>query len=293
MSCLSFPFTESLEHKLYDLRVRSAKVAPPSNDIRLVAIDASSIDAIGRWPWPRSVVADLLSRIAAGEPRALGCAIIFSEPDENHGLTALRDLKDEYSTILETEEGALRPLLLRLAKDPRYKKDVIDHPFGDLRGFGQTLEEAARDLDSDARLTEAFAKAKGVLLSFYFRSLGRAGGEEPPEVVDRLKNMGLLQAQVEESDLGKLPEGAMPLLPLLEFSKRVEGLGHATVVQDEDGSVRRDAPVMMCRGQYVPSLALQMARVGMGLKMKDIRVRPGREIVWENERSPSIASPRC
>jgi hypothetical protein len=104
------------------------------------------------------------------------------------------------------------------------------------------LEEAIRDLDSDARLKEALSKAKRVLLSFYFRSLGRAGGEEPPEVVDRLKNMGLLQAQVEGKGFRALPEGGMPLLPASDFSKRVEGLGHATVVQDEDGTVRRDAP---------------------------------------------------
>ena len=275
---LAVPFTESLENKLYDLRVRSAKIPPPSDDIRLVAIDAPSLEAIGRWPWPRSVVAELIRRIAAGEPRALGCAIIFSEPDENHGLNVLRELKDEYTTILKTEEGAVRPLLLRLSKDPRYKNAVRDHPFGDLRGFGQTLDEAAEDLDNDAKLTEALAKAKGVLLSFYFRSLGRTGGEETPETIDRLKNMGLLQSQVEESEQARLPEGGMPLLPLAGFSKRVEGLGHATVIQDLDGSVRRDAPIMMGRGQYVPSLALQMARVGMGLKPKDIRVRPGRDI---------------
>lgn len=276
---LSFPFTESLEHKLYDLRVRSVKVPPPSDDIRLVAIDASSIEALGRWPWPRSVVADLIDRIAAGEPRALGLAIIFSEPDENHGLTALQDLKEEYADILKNEEGAIRPLLLRLGKDPRYKKAVTGHPFGDLRGFGKTMEDAIRDLDSDARLKETLSKAKRVLLSFYFRSLGRTGGEETPEVVDRLKNMGLLQAQLDEKNRGALPEGGMPLLPLADFSRRVSGLGHATVIQDADGSVRRDAPVMMCRGQYVPSLALQMARVGMNLKASDIHVRPGREIV--------------
>jgi CHASE2 domain-containing sensor protein/predicted Ser/Thr protein kinase len=276
---LCFPPTESLEHKLYDLRMRSAKVPPPSDDIRLVAIDASSIEALGRWPWPRSVVADLIRRIAAGEPRALGLAIIFSEPDENHGLTALQDLKDEYTDLLQTEEEAFQPLLLRLGKDARYKKAVKHHPFGDLRGFGQTMEEAIRELDSDARLKETLSKAKPVLLSFYFRSLGRTGGEEPPEVVDRLKNMGLLQAQVDGKAPGGLPEGGMPLLPLPDFSKRVAGLGHATVIQDADGSVRRDAPVMVCRGQYVPSLALQMARVGLNLKMSDIQVRPGREIV--------------
>ncbi|MBK8574855.1 MAG: CHASE2 domain-containing protein [Elusimicrobia bacterium] len=279
LSFLSFPFTESLEHKLYDLRVRSAKTPPTSEDIRLVAIDSSSIEALGRWPWPRSVVAELLTRIAAGEPRALGCAIIFSEPDENHGLVALRDLKEEYSTILQTEEGAFRPLLQRLRKDRKYQKEVQDHPFGDLRGFGETLAEASLELDSDAHLRDALSRAKRVVLSFIFRSLGRGGGEEPQEVLDRLKNRGLLQAQVEGPAAGTLPEGAAPLLPLNDFSKRVEGLGHATVIQDSDGVVRREAPVMVCRGQAVPSLPLQMARVAMNLKNKDIIVRPGREIV--------------
>jgi CHASE2 domain-containing sensor protein len=48
-AALAVPFTESLENKLYDLRVRSAKIPPPSDDIRLVAIDAPSLEAIGRW----------------------------------------------------------------------------------------------------------------------------------------------------------------------------------------------------------------------------------------------------
>lgn len=279
MAYFSFPLTESLEHRLYDLRVRSAKVPPPSEDIRLVAIDASSIEAIGRWPWPRRVVGELLSRIAAGEPRALGCAIIFSEPDENHGLSAVRDLKDEYLSILKTEEAAFGPLLQKLRKDVRYKKDVRDHPFGDLRGFGETLDDASAELDNDAHLRDALSRTKRVLLSFYFRSLGRGGGEETQEVMEQLKNRGLLQAQVEGAEAGTLPEGSVPLLPLRDFSKRVEGVGHATVVQDPDGAVRRDAPVMVFRGQVVPSLPLQMARVAMNLKIKDIRVRPGRDIV--------------
>jgi CHASE2 domain-containing sensor protein len=92
----SFVVTENIEKKLYDLRLRTLPETPASDDIRLVAIDAPSIEAIGRWPWPRGVMADLLSRIAAGEPKALGCAVIFSEPDDNPGLVALKDLKEEY-----------------------------------------------------------------------------------------------------------------------------------------------------------------------------------------------------
>lgn len=283
---VSFPLTESWEHKLYDLRVRSLPVPPPSEDIRLVAIDAPSIEAVGRWPWSRSVMAELLGRIAAGKPRALGCAVIFSEPDDNQGLVALRELREEYDFILEGEQAAIEPLLRRLAKDSRYKKSVKTHPFGDLRGFGKTMEETARGLDHDARLRYVLGRAGNVLLSFYFRSLGRPGGEEPPEVIERMKDAGLLQAQVEENLGSVLPEGSMPLLPLADFSKRVEGLGHATVIQDRDGSVRREAPVMSFRGQRVPSLALQMARVGRKLQVNDIRVRPGREILLGKTQIP-------
>jgi serine/threonine-protein kinase len=171
LAALSLPFTESFEHKLYDLRLRALVHYPPSEDICLVAIDAPSIEAVGRWPWPRNVFAELLGRIAAGEPRALGCAVIFSEPDENQGLVALRELREEYQSLLEGEDEALRPLWRRLRKDKRYKKDVEDPPLGDLRGFAETMEEAAKGLDSDARLMETLSQTRRVLLAFYFRSL--------------------------------------------------------------------------------------------------------------------------
>jgi serine/threonine-protein kinase len=107
-----------------------------------------------------------------------------------------------------------------------------------------------------------------------------------------MKNAGLLQGQVVENGGGSLPEGAMPLLPLAEFGSRVEGLGHTTVIQDSDGAVRADAPVMKFRGQYVPSLALQMARVAMNLKTKDIQVRPGVEILLGQRRIPLDSNSR-
>jgi CHASE2 domain-containing sensor protein/predicted Ser/Thr protein kinase len=280
----SFVFTENIEKKLYDWRLRSLPSAALSEDIRLVAIDAPSIEAIGRWPWPRGVMAELLSRIAAGEPKALGCAVIFSEPDDNPGLVALKDLKEEYQSVLEAETESLAPLLNRLRKDGRYKKDVVSHPFGDLRGFGQTIDETARELDNDARFKSALAKSKRLLFSFYFRSLGSTG-DDSAEYLNRLKNAGILQAQV-DGPVGLIPEGSAPLLPLADVAKRAEGLGHVTVIQDADGAVRREAPVMQCRGQVVLSLALQMARVAMNLKMSDVRVVPGKEIRVGNKVIP-------
>lgn len=54
---------------------------PASDAIVIVAIDDKSIEAIGRWPWRRTVLAAVVDRIAAGAPRALGLDVILTEPD--------------------------------------------------------------------------------------------------------------------------------------------------------------------------------------------------------------------
>lgn len=54
---------------------------PAPRDVVLVAIDDASIDAIGRWPWKRSVHATLLEQLAAARPRAVALDLVLSEPD--------------------------------------------------------------------------------------------------------------------------------------------------------------------------------------------------------------------
>ena len=49
--------------------------------MRVVAIDEKSLDKHGQWPWPRTLLAQLVRRIAEGHPSVLGVDIIFSEPD--------------------------------------------------------------------------------------------------------------------------------------------------------------------------------------------------------------------
>jgi adenylate cyclase len=49
--------------------------------LRIVAIDEKSLERYGQWPWPRTLMARLVSQIAAGKPLVLGVDIIFAEPD--------------------------------------------------------------------------------------------------------------------------------------------------------------------------------------------------------------------
>jgi len=47
----------------------------------VVALDDESLARYGRWPWPRSLVARLLTRIAEQKPAAVGVDVIFSEKE--------------------------------------------------------------------------------------------------------------------------------------------------------------------------------------------------------------------
>jgi len=52
----------------------------------IVTIDEKSLSELGRWPWPRTVMAKLVDQLKAYGAKAVGFDIIFSEPDENSNL---------------------------------------------------------------------------------------------------------------------------------------------------------------------------------------------------------------
>ncbi len=80
-------FTERLDYIVYD-HALAASDRPPPDDIVIVAIDNASLEAIGRWPWPRSVHAQLLDRLAPAHPRSVGYNVLFIEPTPDDALLA-------------------------------------------------------------------------------------------------------------------------------------------------------------------------------------------------------------
>ena len=55
-----------------------------SDDIIIIDIDDESLKQIGRWPWPRSIHAELINQLDKESPRAIGLDIILNEPDSNN-----------------------------------------------------------------------------------------------------------------------------------------------------------------------------------------------------------------
>src|SRR6266581_3816234 len=93
------------ENRLVDAFVRNqAASATPDSDLVIVNIDEKSLfnmqkDA-GRWPWPRSVHADLIDGLSAQKPRAIVFDIMFSEPDlQPQGDQALAQAAAKYRNV--------------------------------------------------------------------------------------------------------------------------------------------------------------------------------------------------
>ena len=68
-----------LDLALYDLFLRTSAL-PRDPGITIVAIDDESIAQIGRWPWRRPIIAELVTRVAEMSPRAMAIDIVFAEP---------------------------------------------------------------------------------------------------------------------------------------------------------------------------------------------------------------------
>ncbi|KRE99476.1 diguanylate cyclase [Frateuria sp. Soil773] len=80
--------TWRLDTALYDQHLRYWPYAP-GNDLVIVAIDSKSLNAVGRWPWPRSVHARLVDRLAAAGVRAIGMDVTMpaadtGQPENDH-----------------------------------------------------------------------------------------------------------------------------------------------------------------------------------------------------------------
>jgi len=73
------PF-ERLEMLLYDLRYQLRGKAAAPEQIVVVGIDDRSLRAIGRWPWNRDKMADLVDRLNSMGARVIMLDFIFSEP---------------------------------------------------------------------------------------------------------------------------------------------------------------------------------------------------------------------
>lgn len=68
----------------------SPRAFDPSLPVRVVDIDEESLKRLGQWPWPRTLLAELVDKLAAHGAAAIGFDMVFPEPDRLSPANALR-----------------------------------------------------------------------------------------------------------------------------------------------------------------------------------------------------------
>ena len=101
---------------LADVRLRLLAPQQPDSTVVIVDIDERSVAAHGRWPWRRSLLAELPAQTAGpGGARLVGLGLLMAEPDNSAGLGAVDSLSRlaaaDHDANLQQALAALRQQL--------------------------------------------------------------------------------------------------------------------------------------------------------------------------------------
>ena len=259
---------ELTELRILDWHAQARGPLPLPPGISIVAIDERSLTRIGHWPWPRTRTAELVTRLAGAGARVILLDILLNEPDQNSQLGLARALAERYRAL------------------------GLDRAPGRARALGGAIEEALATADTDAALAEALTATQRVVLPYAFvfpdeRAAERA--ETPPpldEAARRLLNRSRVVAfQGPAAEHALSPTmAASALLPLARF--RAAGSGHANVLPDSDGVLRHTPLVIGFGDGLYPSVALETARLALGLSRTQVQITADRRIMLGEEAVP-------
>lgn len=166
--------TDRIDLFVYDMRMRlQPAVLDPR--ILIVDIDEKSLAEVGRWPWSRNVVAELVNKLGAHyHARTIAFDVLFTEPDTSSGYGTLEALA---------------------------KRD-----FKDIPAYGSRIQSLKTQLDYDGRLATALHD-RPVVLSYYLSNRAPKGLLPEPAFT-----IGDLHGNTLDALSWKTYEGNLPLL---------------------------------------------------------------------------------
>jgi len=131
---------ELLEDQTVNLRFRARAAFDPPADPRLVfvGIDQQSLDKFGRYPWPRTTIAQFLTSIAQANanPYAVAFDVLYTESSANPADDAA--LGDSVALLPNVITGALSDQPAGVSRDPVVIKAAEAKTAADLKDPGPT-----------------------------------------------------------------------------------------------------------------------------------------------------------
>lgn len=227
------PFLSAMELKAYDFHFLYRGKVDPGKEVAIVAVDQKSIDSLGRWPWPRTRISELIERLNDGGAKVIAFDMIFSEPDDSLGLGAIRGLKK------------------RLRDKGRDVRSEID-----------AVEKMA---DSDARLASVLKKSPSVILGYFFftskEEIGHTEKQAPYLIPSRYSSVRYLEKPASLPDM-LTAAGVEENIGMISDAAR--DFGYFNIIPDVDGTVRWVPLAVRYRDDFYPHLSIESVRKYLG-----------------------------
>lgn len=247
--------------KLYDLYSMIKPRPSEWNKILYVNIDDQSIDIVGRWPWPRNVIAegvDVLKEFGA-EKILFDIEFIEQSPD-----TLNYDFYNQFK-----EQGNKNISFSRLQPEMILQPDKI---------LLKAMTEGEQDVYLACRGVDDTKKTRTDISQDEFKEL---------DIIYNKYFLPLTDIKLTNS----LPVDRFMETPAFPLYLGAKGLGFTTADKDIDGSVRKIVLFRIHNNYLVPQLVLPIIMDEMKIIKDKIEIKPGSYIRFVTEDKKTITIP--
>jgi serine/threonine-protein kinase len=235
LSFRAFPLLEGMERIIYSVEMRlDLPRSMGENKIAIVNIDEKSLNQLGPWPWPRSLVAEMIRILKANGAKLIGLDLVFSQKEQNQGL---REVKELYEAISQQQETT-----------------------GEKASYVWVLEKLKRieeNLDNDKKLSQTVKESGNIILPV----VGKFGQYDTELVIpsDSFLDENSLKATRVGRKLEQYVSVNQLTTPFLELSENSRGIGHINLPPDEVMAGQVHLPFINYRGHIIPSMPILLA----------------------------------
>ena len=138
-----------LELRAYDLKIVSRDKRPTSGNVVIVAVDEKSLKDQGRWPWPRTLMAQLVDRLSEAETAVIGFDVLFPEKDVYVPFTTVKEALKEKDLSQIDSESFTQWLEDVSDSDTHFAKSIIGSDRTVLGYFVYPTKESAAGSDAE------------------------------------------------------------------------------------------------------------------------------------------------
>jgi len=232
LSFMGFSPFESLEKRIYEIEMRLDTPRNPSESkVAIVNIDDKSIRKLGKWPWPRHIIAEMIKILKSNGAKFIGIDMIFSEKEQNPGMKEIEKL---YSKILKRETS--------YAKE---KKDIW---------ILAELKEIEKRLDNDKVLSETVKNSGNIILPV----VGEFGKYQTELVISSESFLNLSVFKKDSINIKDSRSVRELTTPFNELLKSSHALGHINLSPNKIMMGQVHIPFIDYRGHIIPSMPLRL-----------------------------------